>query len=55
MEPNENNPLKPQPTGGLKLMTVFIAVLALHVVVIGGFTVWHLLYPVGRRRGPDAR
>ncbi len=44
MEPNENN-LKPQPTGGLKLMTVFIAVLALHVVVIGGFTVWHLLYP----------
>jgi LysM repeat protein len=43
MEPNEN--LKPQPTGGLKLMTVFIAVLALHVVVIGGFTVWHLLYP----------
>jgi LysM repeat protein len=45
MEPNEN--LKPQPTGGLKLMTVFIAVLALHVVVIGGFTVWHLLYPSG--------
>jgi LysM repeat protein len=44
METNESN-LKPQPTGGLKLMTVFIAVLALHVVVIGGFTVWHLLYP----------
>jgi len=43
MDPIEN--LKPQPTGGLKLMTVFIAVLALHVVVIGGFTVWHLLYP----------
>jgi LysM repeat protein len=45
MEPNESNPLKSQPTGGLKLMTVFIAVLALHVLVIGGFTVWHLLYP----------
>lgn len=44
MEPNDSN-MKPQPTGGLKLMTVFIAVLALHVVVIGGFTVWHLLYP----------
>jgi LysM repeat protein len=44
METNDSN-LKPQPTGGLKLMTVFIAVLALHVVVIGGFTVWHLLYP----------
>jgi LysM repeat protein len=26
-------------------MTVFIAVLALHVLVIGGFSVWHLLYP----------
>ena len=24
-------------------MTVFIAVLALHVVVIGGFTVYHLM------------
>ena len=45
MEPNDSNPLKSQPTGGLKLMTVFIAVLALHVLVIGGFTVWHLLYP----------
>ena len=44
MENNESN-LKPQPTGGLKLMTVFIAVLALHVLVIGGFTVWHLLNP----------
>ena len=44
MEQNESNPLKPQPTGGLKLMTVFIAVLALHVVVIGGFSIWHLLY-----------
>ena len=30
-------------TGGLKLMTVFIAVLALHVLVIGGFTVYHLM------------
>jgi LysM repeat protein len=47
MEPieRESNPLKPQPTGGLKLMTVFIAVLALHVLVIGGFTVWHLVNP----------
>jgi LysM repeat protein len=34
---------KSQPTGGLKLMTVFIAVLALHIVVIGGFTVYHLM------------
>jgi LysM repeat protein len=33
----------PQQTGGLKLMTVFIAVLALHVLVIGGFTVYHLM------------
>jgi LysM repeat protein len=43
METNESN-LKPQPTG-LKLMTVFIAVLALHVLVIGGFTVWQFLKP----------
>jgi LysM repeat protein len=35
--------IKPQQTGGLKLMTVFIVVLALHVVVIGGFTVYHLM------------
>jgi len=42
MENNDSN-LKPQPTGGLKLMTVFIAVLALHVMVIGGFTVYHLM------------
>lgn len=42
METNEGN-IKPQQTGGLKLMTVFIAVLALHVVVIGGFTVYHLM------------
>jgi LysM repeat protein len=42
METNDSN-LKPQATGGLKLMTVFIAVLALHVLVIGGFTVYHLL------------
>jgi LysM repeat protein len=40
---NIDNHLKPQQTGGLKLMTVFIAVLALHVVVIGGFTVYHLM------------
>jgi LysM repeat protein len=40
---NNDSSLKPQQTGGLKLMTVFIAVLALHVVVIGGFTVYHLM------------
>jgi LysM repeat protein len=39
----DNNESKPQQTGGLKLMTVFIAVLALHVLVIGGFTVYHLM------------
>ena len=39
----DNNDSKPQQTGGLKLMTVFIAVLALHVLVIGGFTVYHLM------------
>jgi LysM repeat protein len=42
MEPNDSNNKAPQ-TGGLKLMTVFIFVLALHVVVIGGFTVYHLM------------
>ena len=42
MENNESK-IKPQSTGGLKLMTVFIAVLALHVLVIGGFTVYHLM------------
>jgi len=42
METNDSN-IRPQQTGGLKLMTVFIAVLALHVVVIGGFTVYHLM------------
>jgi membrane-bound lytic murein transglycosylase D len=36
----ENENPKPQ-TGGLKLMTVFIGVLALHVVVIGGVTAYH--------------
>jgi LysM repeat protein len=44
METNDSN-LKPQPTGGLKLMTVFIAVLALHVVVIGGFSLKYWLFP----------
>ena len=39
----DNKESKPQQTGGLKLMTVFIAVLALHVLVIGGFTVYHLM------------
>jgi len=42
METNDSN-IKPQQTGGLKLMTVFIAVLALHVVVIGGFSAYYLL------------
>jgi LysM repeat protein len=42
MDTNDSN-IKSQQTGGLKLMTVFIAVLALHVVVIGGFTVYHLM------------
>ncbi|SDU28804.1 membrane-bound lytic murein transglycosylase D [Verrucomicrobium sp. GAS474] len=30
-------------TGGLKLMTVFIVVLALHLVVIGGISAWHFI------------
>jgi len=42
MENNESN-MKPQQTGGLKLMTVFVVVLALHVVVIGGMTTYYLL------------
>jgi LysM repeat protein len=40
---NNDTHLKSPQTGGLKLMTVFIVVLALHVVVIGGFTVYHLM------------
>jgi LysM repeat protein len=42
MDNNDSN-LKPQQTGGLKLMTVFIGVLALHVIVIGGMTVYYAL------------
>ena len=42
MDNNDSN-IKPQQTGGLKLMTVFIAVLVLHVLVIGGITVYHLM------------
>jgi LysM repeat protein len=42
MENNESN-LKSQSTGGLKLMTIFIVVLALHVFVIGGFAIYHLM------------
>ncbi len=42
MENNENN-LKPQSTGGLKLMTVFVVVLVLHVVVIGSMTTYYML------------
>ena len=30
-------------TGGLKLMTVFIAVLGLHILVIGGITIYHFI------------
>jgi LysM repeat protein len=30
-------------TGGVKLMTVFIAVLGLHVLVIGGITIYHVI------------
>jgi LysM repeat protein len=40
---DNNDSTKPQQTGGLKLMTVMIGVLALHVLVIGGFTVYHLM------------
>ncbi len=41
---NENQNQNPNPpTGGLKLMTVFIVVLALHVLVIGGVSAYSLL------------
>jgi LysM repeat protein len=40
---NNDNHLKSPQTGGLKLMTVFIVVLALHVVVIGGFAIHGLM------------
>jgi LysM repeat protein len=49
MDINDGN-IKPQQTGGLKLMTVFIVVLALHVLVIGGFTVYNLM----KGASPDA-
>ena len=41
----ENNETinKPPGTGGLPLMTVFIGVLALHVLVIGGMTVYYMV------------
>ncbi len=42
METNDSN-IKPQQTGGLKLMTVFVFVIAAHVVVIGGFTAYYLM------------
>lgn len=38
-----NDSLKPQSVGGLKLMTVFVVVLALHVVVIGSICTYYLL------------
>jgi LysM repeat protein len=42
METNESN-IKPQPTGGLKLMTVFVVVLAFHVVAIGSVAAYYML------------
>jgi LysM repeat protein len=42
MEINENT-LKPKTTGGLKIMTIFIIVLAAHVLVIGGMTTYWML------------
>jgi LysM repeat protein len=42
-KPMDNENPKPQ-SGGLKLMTVFIVVLALHVLVIGGISAYHLFF-----------
>jgi len=42
MENTDSN-IKPQQTGGLKLMTVFVVVLVLHVVVIGSMTTYYML------------
>jgi LysM repeat protein len=42
METNDSN-IKSQQTGGLKLMTVFVFVIAAHVVVIGGVTAYYLM------------
>jgi len=42
METNDSN-IKPQQTGGLKLMTVFVFVIAAHLVVIGGFSAYYLM------------
>ena len=42
METNDSN-IKPQSTGGLKVMTVFVFVLAAHVLVIGGFATYYLI------------
>jgi LysM repeat protein len=42
METNDSN-IKPQQTGGLKLMTVFIGVLVLHVLVIGVLSAYYML------------
>ena len=44
MENPEGN-IKPQQTGGLKVMTVFVFVLVLHVLVLGGFAAYSLLRP----------
>lgn len=42
MENNDSN-IKPTQTRGLKLMTVFVAVVAAHAVVIGGMTAYYML------------
>ncbi len=42
MEINEST-LKPKTTGGLKIMTIFIVVLAAHVLAIGGVTTYYML------------
>ncbi|MES2310289.1 MAG: LysM peptidoglycan-binding domain-containing protein [Verrucomicrobiota bacterium] len=43
MENENQQPQAPSNGGGLKLMTVFIVVLALHVLVIGGVSAYSLL------------
>jgi LysM repeat protein len=42
MDTNDSN-MKPQQTGGLKIMTVFAIVLAAHVIVIGGYSAYMLM------------
>ncbi len=52
MENNDSN-IKPQSTSGLKLMTVFVVVLALHVVVIGGITAYYVFKGSGSSSDAD--